>query len=260
MDAGRRWKGIPMNALIATEWLKLRTTRAAYVAAGFVVLIAVAVPLVGALLAGTGDIAPLRAADLPDVLRGPVALAGGAVLLVGLLSGAGEFRHHTVLTTRLAEPRPGRILVAKLMTMAYVGFLTGAAMIATMLIEAAVMFPWKDVAFEPLTADVVQVAVAVPFIIALHGLFGVAIGSLLRNTAAAVGATLVWAFVVEGIVPMVTRSPGIVHWLPTGLVREALQAHTPAGQLAPIAAGAVLLGYAVALVGTTAVLDRRRQI
>jgi ABC-2 type transport system permease protein len=249
-----------MNALISTELLKLRTTRAAYVAAGFVALITVAVPLVGALLADTGDIAPLRAADLADMLRGPVALAGGAVLLVGLLAAAGEFRHHTVLTTRLAEPRSERVLLAKLVTMALVGFATGIVMVAIMLIEAAALFPSKDVAFEPFTSDVVRVALALPFILALHGVFGVAIGSLLRNTAAAVGATLVWAFVVEGIVPMVTRSPGIVHWLPTGLIEEALQAQTPAGQLAPVAAGALLLGYALALVGGTAVLDRRREL
>jgi ABC-2 type transport system permease protein len=249
-----------MKALISTELLKLRTTRAAYVAAGFLLLITVAVPLVGALVAGSGEIAPLRASDLADMLRGPVPLAGGAILLVGLLAAAGEFRHHTAVTTRLAEPRTGRVLLAKLATMAALGFAAGIVMVATMLIEAAVLFPWKDVAFEPFTSDVVRVAVAAPFILALHGVLGVAIGSLLRSTAAAVGATLVWAFVVEGILPIVTRSPGIVHWLPTGLVMEALQPHTPSRQLVPLAAGALLLGYALALVGATTVLDRRREL
>jgi hypothetical protein len=249
-----------MKALVSTELLKLRTTRAAYVAAGFVLLITVAVPLVGTLVAGSGEIAPLRASDLADMLRGPIPLSGGAILLVGLLAAAGEFRHHTAVTTRLAEPRSGRVLLAKLITMSTLGFAAGVVMVSIMLVEAAVLFPWKDVAFEPFTSDVVRVALAAPLILALHGLFGVAIGSLLRSTAAAVGATLVWAFVVEGILPVVTRSPGIVHWLPTGLVREALQAHTPAGQLVPLAAGALLLGYAVVLVGATAVLDRRREI
>jgi ABC-2 type transport system permease protein len=249
-----------MKALVSTELLKLRTTRAAYVVAGFVLLITVAVPLVGALLAGSGDIAPLRATDLADMLRGPVPLAGAAVLLVGLLAAAGEFRHHTIVTTRLASPEPGRVLVAKLITMAAVGLVAGFVMVALMLTEASVLFPWKNVAFEPFTGDVVRVACAVPFIMALHGVFGVAIGSLLRNTAAAVGATLVWAFVIEGIVPVVTRSPGIVDWLPTGLVTQALQSHTPDGQLVPLAAGALLLIYGAALVAATAALDRRREI
>jgi len=249
-----------MRALTATEWLKLRTTRAAYVAAGVIVLMTVAMAVAGALIAGSGDVERLRPSDLPQMVSGPVSLAGGAVLLVGLLASAGEFRHHTVLTTRLAEPRAGRVLLAKLVTMAGAGFVAGVVLVAITLVEAAVVFAEEGVAFEPLTRDVVRVAVAVPFIIALHGVFGVVVGSLLRNTAAAVGATLVWAFVVEGVVPVVTRSPGIVHWLPTGLVKEALQANTPAGQLAPIAAGAVLLGYAIALVATAAVLDRRREL
>jgi hypothetical protein len=66
--------------------------------------------------------------------------------------------------------------------------------------------------------------------------------------------------VVEGIIPVVTRSPGMVNWLPTGLVKEILQAQTPAGQLGPLAATGVLLGYGVALLGSTMVLDRRREL
>jgi hypothetical protein len=66
--------------------------------------------------------------------------------------------------------------------------------------------------------------------------------------------------VVEGIIPVVTRSPESVYWLPTGLVKEILQTQTPAGQLGPLAAAGVLLGYGVALVGSTIVLDRRREL
>ena len=48
----------------------------------------------------------------PSLLRGPARLAGAAVLLIGLLASAGEFGHGTVLTTRLAEPRSTRVLLA----------------------------------------------------------------------------------------------------------------------------------------------------
>ena len=249
-----------MKALMATEVLKLRTTRSAFVALGVVMLITVVLPVFRVLAAGSGDLGPLRAQDLAELLRAPVPLAGGAVLLIGLLAGAGEFRHHTVLTTRLAEPRSGRVLAAKLMTMGILGLVVGVAIGLVTLAESAVVFSQEGVAFEPATRGVVQVALVAPLILALHGLFGVAIGSLLRNTAAAVGATLVWAFVVEGIIPLVTRSPETVNWLPTGLVKEILQAQTPAGQLGPLAAAGVLLAYGVALVGSTVVLDRRREL
>jgi ABC-2 type transport system permease protein len=245
---------------MATELLKLRTTRSLYITMGVVLLVTLLMPIFRVLAAGSGDLGQLRAEDLSELLRAPVPLAGGAVLLVGLLAAAGEFRHHTVLTTRLAEPRSGRVLTAKLVTMGVLGLVVGVAIDLVTLAASAIVLSQEGVAFEPTSGGVIRVALVAPLIIALHGLFGVAIGSLLRNTAAAVGATLVWAFVVEGIIPVVTRSPGTVNWLPTGLVKEVLQAQTPAGQLGPLAAAAVLLGYAVALVGSTVVLDRRREL
>ena len=86
----------------------------------------------------------------------------------------------------------------------------------------------------------------------LHALLGVAVGTLLRNTAAAVGAVLVWAFVVEGIVPVVTRRPEIGDWLPSGAVAPGARGAHRAGPARPAAAAALLLGYTVALVAAGA--------
>jgi hypothetical protein len=72
--------------------------------------------------------------------------------------------------------------------------------------------------------------------IALQGILGVAIGALLRNTAAAVGATLVWAFIIEGILPVVINQPHLTNWLPSGAIREITSSHTPPGQLVPVVA------------------------
>jgi len=249
-----------MKALMAAEFLKLRTTRATYVALGLVLLFTVALPIFRVMAAGSGDLGPVRSEDLAALLRTPVSLTGGAVLLIGLLAAAGEFRHHTVLTTRLAEPRSGRVLAGKLMTIGLLGLAVGVAFELVTLAESAILFNREQVTFEPTQHGVIRVALIAPLILAVHGLFGVAIGSLLRSTAAAVGATLVWAFVVEGIIPIVTSSPGTVNWLPTGLVKEILQAQTPAGQLGPLAAAGVLLSYGIALVGATVLLDRRREL
>jgi ABC-2 type transport system permease protein len=249
-----------MKPHINAELLKVRTTRSLYVAWSVVLLLTLALPVVNALVAGTGDVAPLRSSDLANLMRAPVQLAGAAMLLVGLLASAGEFRHRTVLTTRLTEPRGGRVLTAKLVAMGLLGLATGVVVSAVTLIESAIVFHRNGVSFEPFAHGVLQVVLTVPLIVALQALLGVAIGALLRNTAAAVGTTLVWAFVVEGLVPMLTRRPDTVNWLPTGLVREALHNHPAAGQLAPAAAGGLLLAYAVALVGVTAVLDSRREL
>jgi ABC-2 type transport system permease protein len=249
-----------MRPQISAELLKIRTTRSLYVALAVVLALVLALPVAAASLAGHAGARELQPADLANVLRGPVRLAGGAVLLVGLLASAGEFRHHTVLTSRLAQPRPGRILLAKLAAMGALGLAVGVAMVVVSLAEAAVVFGSQGIAFEPMSHRVPELAVVVPLVLVVHALLGVAIGSLLRSTAAAVGATMGWAFVVEGVLPVVTRHPGIVHWLPAGLVNDVMRGHSTSGQLAAPAAAALLLSYVAALVAATVTLDRRREI
>jgi ABC-2 type transport system permease protein len=249
-----------VKPLISAELLKLRTTRSLWVATAVVVAVAVAVPAVVATSPSGVDIPDLSPAALADLLRAPAELAGGAALLVGLLAAAGEFRHRTVLTTRLVEPRQGRVLTAKLLAVAIIGLALGTLAELVSGVTGAVALAVNDVAVEPLSHGVPRIAVTVPLVVALHGIAGVAVGSLVRSTAGAVGATLVWVFVVEGVVPVVTRSPGMTHWLPGGTVKQILAAETPAGQLSPVAAGALLLGYATALLVASAVLDSRREI
>lgn len=68
-------------------------------------------------------------------------------------------------------------------------------------------------------------------------------------TTAAVGVTLMWAFVIEGIVPVVLRTPEIATWLPRGAIQDLLNTQTT--QLSLGAAGALIVGYAAALVVAT---------
>lgn len=248
-----------MNALIAADLLKLRTTRALWVATTVAAAFTLAVPVMVALRPDGVTIPELAPASLADLLRAPAQLGGGAMLLVGLLASAGEFRHRTVLSTRLVEPRRGRVLAAKLLAMGAVGLVVGVLVEVIAGAGGAVALSVNGIAVEPLSHDVPRIAATVPLLFALHGLAGVAVGALVRSTAGALGATLLWMFVVEGIVPVVTRRPEIGHWLPGGAVQDLLAAETAAGALAPWGAAALLVSYLGALVLTTAVLDTRRE-
>lgn len=247
-----------MNRLVASELLKLRTTRSLWVALAVVVAVALTVPVVVLVSPAGVHIPEITPASLAELMRAPAKLAGGAILLVGVLASAGEFRHHTVLTTRLVEPSPGRILGAKLLAIGIVGLAVGVLTELVAAVAGVLVLSVNDVAVEPLSHGVPAVAATVPLLTALHGLGGVAVGALIRSTAGAVGATLVWVFVVEGIVPAATRNPGIVHWLPGGTVDQILALETPPGQLTPLAAGVLLLGYLTALLAAAAALDSRR--
>jgi ABC-2 type transport system permease protein len=249
-----------MRSLIAAELLKLRTTRMLAVCAGVAVLFAAALPIFSGAAAGHRGEPALAPSSLADFLHAPAQLTGAAVLLIGLLAAAGEFHHRTIFSARLEEPRTTRLLTAKLITLAAVGVIVGFAMDVVATVAGAIVLARHHVAVDPLAHGIPRLAVMLPAVIALQGVLGIAIGALLRNTAAAVGATLVWAFIIEGILPIATGQPHLTNWLPSGAIREITSSHTPAGQLLPIAAAAVLLAYTAILVTATAILDRSREI
>ena len=246
-----------MNRLLSAELLKLRTTRALYIAVLIAVAFAAALPFVIGSLAGTGDVDDLSAASLLDLVRAPVQVAGGAILLVGLLASAGEYRHRTVLLSRLAEPRSGRLLLAKLGAVALVGVVVGVVIDLLSVVGSAVVLHQHGVAFEPGSHDVPRVLLLVPVVLALYAVFGLAVGAVVRSTAGAVGAVLVWAFVIEGVLPAVTTSPHLADRLPSGAFKALLHHGTA---VPPATAGALLAVYAVVLVAAAAVMERRREL
>ena len=195
-------------------------------------------------------------------MRGPARLAGGAMLLIGLLASAGEFRHGTVLTTRLAEPRSAGSSWSRTARWRCVGLAVGVLLAHRLRRRGRPAAPRPTTSsIQPFAHGVPTVALLVPALMALHAALGVAVGSLLRNTAAAVGVTLVWAFVVEGILPQVLIQPddGQLAAGRSG-VAHAGSGQTEPGQLTPAAAAALLAGYAVALSACSIVLDRRREV
>lgn len=248
-----------MTSLVAAELLKVRTTRAVWVASTVVLAYAVLGPVLVVAAPAGASVPPIEPALLAQSLRAPARLAGAAILLVGLLSTTAEFGHGTVLTTRLSEPRTTRVLAAKLLAVSIVAVVVTVALAAVSTGATAALLASRGVAVEPLDHDVPWYAAALLGLLVLHGMLGVAVGTLLRNTAAAVGAVLVWALVVEGVVPVVTRQPEIGQWLPSGAVLQVLAVRTDPGQLGPTAAAGLLLGYTAALLAVAAVIDRVRE-
>jgi ABC-2 type transport system permease protein len=249
-----------MTSLVFSELLKLRTTRALWAVLGLSAAFAALIPILATVWPRQFGTAPLTSATLAEMLRAPARVTGGAALLLGLLAAAGEFRHGTVLTTRLVEPRSGRALAAKLIALGTAGLALGVIVELVAAAAGVAGLLANGVTVEMLSAGVWRVALTVPVLVALHAILGVAVGSLFRSTTVGVGVVLVWVFVLEGLVPMVTRHPHIADWLPGGTVNQILADQTAPGQLAPVAAGGLLLAYVGVLLAATVILDRRREL
>ncbi len=246
-------------ALVArVELRKLASTPAAYVAGTVVAGLTVASVVTTILLAGHSGVPPLGS---PANVAKTLAVAGVAsmtMLVLGILGVAGEYRHRTILSTYLAQPRRGVVLVAKLAVYGVLGVVVGALDFGLALAVALPMYSAHGV--HTLPADIPQLWWGATLAAGTYGLLGVALGALTRNTVAAVVGALAWVQIVEvGILQSVV--PSIAKWLPTGAAVAVSGSATPvAGLLAPAAAAAVLVGWAVVVSLVAARVSLRREL
>jgi len=242
-----------MSALVAAEWLKLRTTRLLHgmIPAAFLLSCAA---VAGEILRA-GDTATLEA---EDGIRRTLSVTGtGAVLVlvVGIIMSAGEYRYGTAADTFLTTPRRHRVIGAKLATAAGVGLglgaLTGLATVAL----AWLLYRHEGATFPLGDADVWLTLAGALVYTTIFAVLGTALGALIRNQVLAVTAALGWIAVVEHT--FVNLLPDLGRWFPFGAGQAIVR--TPIdGLLPPLVGLAVLTAYGAvaALAGIRAVAGR----
>jgi ABC-2 type transport system permease protein len=251
-----------MPRLIVAEFQKLLTTRL------WIWLLLAAMALAGlysSLLIGFSDdpdtlTAPLHTAAGQQTLF--ATAAGGANTLTAVLAAigiTGEFRHRTATSTFLATPARSRVVVAKLITYAFVGF---SIALACLVVVAVIAVPWlaaKDIPISLTGNGLPGIYLGVLSDAAIFGLLGVGLGALLHNQVATVVGLLVYRFVAE---PVATSVPALSDWtiyLP-GSASAALTQVSLSNQeyLEAWQGGLVLAGYGLtlALLGTAVAVRR----
>lgn len=180
--------------------------------------------------------------------------AGGGAPLAAVLGAIGltsEFRHRTATATFLATPHRGRVVIAKLVAYAVAGAGYGVACTGVVL---GITWPWlaaKDITLN--LADGAPTLAGVVAAVAVFGLLGVGLGSLVREQVATVVGLLIYLFVVEPILTGIGALDKWAMYLP-GSARSALTqvSLTNAEFLEPWQGGAVLVGYGLlfAVLGT----------
>jgi ABC-2 type transport system permease protein len=186
-----------VRSLLAAEVLKLRTTRTTWV-----------LLLVGALLAGVTAAALVGSGSLEDDRA--LALAQGAsfaaflALVLGALLVTSEYRHGTITTTFLGEPRRGRVLAAKLVVAAASGVLYAGVALA---VTAAVALPWLAARGEALALDgqALEVCGRLALALALYAVLGAAVGAMIQGQVGTIVGILLWFLVVESLVGLLSQ-------------------------------------------------------
>jgi ABC-type transport system involved in multi-copper enzyme maturation permease subunit len=227
-------------------------------------------------VSGSGDIAPLTGGGtgLERTLLG--TLAGLVVVtVVGTMFVTAEYRRGMIRTTLAATPRRGRVLAAKAIVIGLVTFVTGLA-------AAAVAVPLGEGILRangnyifPVTAlTELRVVVGTGALLAVAAVLAVAVGTMLRRSAAAVAAIIV-AIVLPYLLATASPLPvGVSDWLlrltPAAAFAvqqsntqypQVISNYTPLNgyyPLSPWAGLTVLCAYAALALGLATFLLRRR--
>jgi ABC-type transport system involved in multi-copper enzyme maturation permease subunit len=150
-------------------------------------------------VSGSGDIAPLvpglGEAGPTSTFEQPLAglLAGLiAVVVVGAMFFTAEYRRGLIRTTLAADPRRGRVLAAKAVVAAAIAFAAG---LVAAILAISIGLPRQrnqgSYVLPVSTLTEVRVIVGAAAMVALVAVLAVAIGAMLRRSAAAVTAAIV---------------------------------------------------------------------
>jgi hypothetical protein len=250
-----------VHTTLTAEVRRLRATRSTTISLLAVLVFTALIAVATVLLAGHQENGPLTANTLDDAVRAPAKVLGFVLLLVGVLLAAGEYRHHTVVPTLLAEPRRRRVVAAKVAAVAGLGGVAALVVAALVTAVSVPMLAAHDAPAQHLAAVPAGVLGLVVTSVG-YGVLGVALGLLLRNQTAALVTALVWQFVVEGILPVVLRAPHLPTYLPGGAVSSLVRLghHAADGALPAWQGGALFTAYTVGLVLVAMVVSVPRDV
>jgi ABC-2 type transport system permease protein len=253
-----------MNVL-RSEWIKTRTIRMNWV----LFIIAIVFPLVVAgLFAGFGDVDALLAEDQLRLVSGGIIITSMLLGVIGATSITGEYGFNTIRPTFAATPRRIRVISAKAVVAAAVALgvglvvtVAGLALVNT-LARARVDASVPDSALDVTSAtDFWQVTAGIVVFCALLGLFGLAIGLIIRSTPAAVATLVLWPLLVENIVSAILAGLGVDNpgkWMPYQAGANLWQSGDFSGTLGRWGGGLYFAGATLVLFIAGTVITNRR--
>ncbi|MGH2821737.1 MAG: hypothetical protein ACRDLY_01715 [Thermoleophilaceae bacterium] len=244
-----------MIRVVGAELLKLRTTRTFWGLAGAtlaLVMLAVVLPL-----AIDTDF------DENDV-RSLLSSAGGSglmMLVLGVVFGAGEYRHGTIAWTLLVTPVRLRVTSSQALACGVAGAAVG---LCAAVLTAAVALPWlaaKDAASLS-GGEVLGIFLGGVLYAGLAAALGAGLGALVRNQVAAVVFVLIFLFVVD---PALTALIDGYDALSLSGLAASITGGTEedfgGDDLLPFGVAALIWSaYTLALVAAAALLTSRRDI
>jgi ABC-2 type transport system permease protein len=257
-------RGGAFGNVVRSEWTKLRSLRSTWwtVLAAFVVTVGLSLLIDWAIVANWEQAPPQQRATFDPTSSSLNGLGLGqlAIAVLGVMALTSEYSTGGIKTTFTAVPRRLRVLGAKVTVVALLGIATGLVTSFVAFGLGQLIFASRDVSTTLGEPHVLRAVVGAGLYVAGCGMFGLALGTLVRNTPGAVTAVVALLFVL----PLLTLAiPGdigdtIGEYFTANAGIAITFTRTPPGTLQPWAGFAVFTAEWLVLLVVGAVLLRRR--
>jgi ABC-2 type transport system permease protein len=243
---------------IASEMLKLRTTKTAVALIGSVLGIVVLISMLATFTVEEGD----EGFNPLDLL----AISGFAqliALVLGILAVTTEIRHGTITPTLIAQPNRLQVLNAKLVSHVIAGLVLAAIAVAVCTVIVLAGLSARDIDTGLESGDVTRLVIGQIIAGGLWAAIGVGLGALIGNQVGAIVGALAWTFLIENLLTII---PGFgdqvqkygINGASNGL--GSIQTENTGDVLGQVPGGLLLLAYAAAFVIAGTLVLRRRDM
>jgi hypothetical protein len=258
---------VAFHRVLLSEWTKLRSVRSTKwsLVAGF--LLTIAFPLIFAFVTRShwSSMSPQdRAGRHPlDIALAGVNVAQLAIAVLGVLLISAEYSTGSIRSTFTAVPTRLPVLWAKLLDYAALSFvLMVPAVLVSFFASQAIVDTIHPLRMSFSQPGVARAVIGGALYVMLVGIFALAIGAIVRNTAGGI-ATFAGIFFV--LPPLMFTLPtswnnAISQYLPSEAGRQVFALHHAAHTLRPLTGGLVLAAYCAAAIVIAAVLLVRRDV
>ena len=249
-------------SLLAVERIKLTTTRSPWWCLAVAVVVSLGFAVLFASLAksvGTGE---SRTDSNTVVLTAQLAVSGVAgiglyiVMIMSALAVTTEYRFGVIRTTFLAAPNRAKVILTKAGFLGVIGLVVGevlafaayglAKLIKSDLPGLSTGEDWRQVA-------------GIGLVYALGSVLAVAVGALLRQSAAAIALLLLFPLLVENLVGLIPRvGENIQKWLPFHNADNFTGSQTLTDGLSPWASLLYFAAFTAVVLGLAVVVVNRR--
>jgi hypothetical protein len=262
-DVGR----VAFRRVLLSEWTKLRSVRSTKwsLAVGF--LLTIAFPVIFALVTRSHwhSMRPHERRDRHplDIALAGVNVAQLAIAVLGVLLITAEYSTGSIRSTFTAVPRRLPVLWAKLLDYAVVSFvLMVPAVLVSFFASQAILHNISQLQIAFTHAGVARSVIGGAFYVMLVGIFALAIGAILRNTAGGIATFAAIFFVLPPLMNVLPLSwnNAITQYLPSEAGRQLFSLQHAAHTLTPLAGALLFAGYCAAAIAIAAVLLVRRDV